>query len=177
MTKDETTNNVYLDSETDVLEHLGSLIPDTPEMRRVGKQEWFRLLLTDAMIEARKRAGLTQKEVATELGATQSWVSKLESANHDHGVESVVSHLDAVGAELLMAVKVGDDLIQVETSEEEVLVNIPACYQDEALEAGMTLREFICSRVEAYRWTDDVSAFDVPEGFAQFKTEAGYEFS
>ena len=133
----------------DALELLDTLVPDTPEMRRVGKREWFRLLLTDAMIEARKRAGRTQKELAGELGVSQSWVSKLESANYDHQVESVVSHLDAVGAELLMAIKVGDELIQVETSEEDVVVNLPACYQTEALEAGMSLREFVCSRLEA----------------------------
>jgi transcriptional regulator with XRE-family HTH domain len=146
---DKIKDNPYLDLETDVGEDLRKLIPDTPEMRRVGKQEWLRLVLTDAMREARKRAGMSQKDVAEALGVSQGWVSRLESANYDHQVESVISHLDAVGAELLMAIRATDDLIQVETHEEDVLVNVPASYQNEALEAGMTLREFVCSRVAA----------------------------
>ena len=106
--------NPYLDLETDVVEHLASLTPNTPDMRRVGKQAWLRLALTDAMIAARKEAGMTQKDVAEALGVSQSWVSKLESANYDHQLESVVSHLDAVGAELMLTVKVGDKAIAVE---------------------------------------------------------------
>ena len=106
--------NPYLDLETDVVEHLASLTPNTPDMRRVGKQAWLRLALTDAMIAARKEAGMTQKDVAEALGVSQSWVSKLESANYDHQIESVVSHLDAVGAELMSTVKVSDKAIAVE---------------------------------------------------------------
>jgi DNA-binding XRE family transcriptional regulator len=105
--------NPYLDFDTDVVEHLASLTPDTPDMRRVGKQAWLRLALTEAMIAARKAAGMTQKDVAEALGVSQSWVSKLESANYDHQLESVVSHLDAVGAELMLTVKVGDKVIPV----------------------------------------------------------------
>ena len=106
--------NPHLDLETDVLEHLESLTPDTPNMRRVGKQEWLRLALTDAMMAARKEAGMTQKDVAEALGVSQSWVSKLESANYDHQLESVASHLDAVGAELVLAVKVAGKVLPVE---------------------------------------------------------------
>jgi transcriptional regulator with XRE-family HTH domain len=139
-------------------------------MRRTGKQELLRLLLTDAMIGARKRAGLTQKAVANELGVSQGWVSKLESANHDHGIESVVSHLDAVGAELLMAVKLGEDLIPVETGAEETLVHVPSRYRAEASRQGMTLHDYICSSVEGYHWSDEV--MHMPKEYAQF--ESGY---
>ena len=111
----------------DVLEHLASIIPDTAEMRRVGKEEWLRLALTDAIREARKRAGLSQKDVAKELGVSQGWVSKLESAHYDHQIESVVSLLDAVGAELVMAIKVENEMIPVqpEKQTDDILVNVP----------------------------------------------------
>lgn len=141
-------NNPYLDLETDVAEHLRSLVSDTAEMRRVGKQEWLRLMLTDAMIAARKKAGMTQKEVAAELEVSQSWVSKLESANYDHQIESVAAHLDAIGAELLMAVRVQDELIPVRTNEERILVELPSWYESEAEKCGMTVQEYVRSSIE-----------------------------
>jgi DNA-binding XRE family transcriptional regulator len=88
------------EGECDALGFFQTLAPDTPETRRIGKQEWARLLLTDEMRSARKRAGLTQEQVAERLGVTQGWVSRLERADHDHTLESVVAYLDAVGADL-----------------------------------------------------------------------------
>jgi len=86
----------------DVLAFLNDIIPDTPETRRAGKKEALRITLTDAMRKARKQAGLTQAQLAERLGegVTQSWVSKLESANYDHQIESVLDYLDALEAEL-----------------------------------------------------------------------------
>ena len=114
MTNKNLIKNPHLDLETDVIEHLESLTPDTPNLRRVGKQEWLRLALTDAMMAARKEAGMTQKDVAEALGVSQSWVSKLESADYDHQLESVASHLDAVGAELVLAIKVAGKVLPIE---------------------------------------------------------------
>ena len=149
MAKDRVSGNPYLGN--DVIKHLADVIPDTPEMRRVGKQEWLRLALTDALREARKRVGMNQKDVAQELGVSQSWVSKLESANHDHQIESVVSLLDALGAELLMAVKVDNDIIPVQPqTQEDVLVSVPYFVKQDAEAAGMTTREFVCASVAGY---------------------------
>ena len=85
---------------SDVLEFLKSVVPDTPETQRIEKQEWARLLLTEEMRSARKQAGLTQEQVAAKLGVTQGWVSRLEHADHDHTLESVIAYLDAVDADL-----------------------------------------------------------------------------
>jgi transcriptional regulator with XRE-family HTH domain len=60
--------------------------------------------LTGAMQTARKQAGLTQQEVSERLDVSQSWVSKLESANCDHQVESVLDYLDALKAELCLSI-------------------------------------------------------------------------
>ncbi|MBP0002375.1 MAG: helix-turn-helix domain-containing protein [Cyanobacteria bacterium SBC] len=86
-------------SEQDVFEFLDSLTPDDRESQLTERQEAFRIALTQAMRDMRKRIGLTQKEVANRLGVTQSWVSKLESANHDHTFESVLAYLSAIGAD------------------------------------------------------------------------------
>jgi DNA-binding XRE family transcriptional regulator len=89
---------------SDTVAFFRDLAPDTPETRRVGKQEWARLLLTEQMRVARKHAGLTQGQVAERLGVTQGWISRLERADHDHTLESVIAYLDAVGADLEFAV-------------------------------------------------------------------------
>jgi transcriptional regulator with XRE-family HTH domain len=90
------SENPYIGS--DALAFLESIIPDTPETRRIEKQERFRFALTQAMRDLRNRVGLTQKELAQRLGIGQSWVSKLESANNDHTFESVLAYLDALDA-------------------------------------------------------------------------------
>lgn len=89
----------------DVSTFLEDAVPDTPETRRAGKKEAVRLALTDAMRQARTEAGLTQSDLAERLGVSQSWVSKLENANYDHQIESVVAYLDALGADLTLAIR------------------------------------------------------------------------
>jgi len=91
------TKNPHIGS--DALAFLDSIIPDTPESRLAERQEIFRIALTQAMRDGRKRAGLTQKQLAEKLGVGQSWVSKLESANNDHTFESVMAYLNALGAD------------------------------------------------------------------------------
>ena len=91
------TKNSHIGS--DALASLKSMIPDTPATRLIQRQEIFRIALTQAMRDARKRAGLTQKQLAEKLGVGQSWVSKLESANNDHTFESVIAYLNALGAD------------------------------------------------------------------------------
>ena len=100
---------------SDVIASLEPTIDDTPEARRAGKKEALRISLTDAMRKARKRAELTQGEVAERLGVSQSWVSKLESANYDHQVESIVAYLDALGADLTLAIHGEDEVLSIDT--------------------------------------------------------------
>lgn len=104
-------NNPHLGS--DVLAFLDAIVPDTPETRHVEQQEFFRLALTQAMREVRKKAGLTQEQVAERLGVGQSWVSKLESVNHDHTFESVIAYLDALGAKLELSFVLGGEEVSV----------------------------------------------------------------
>ena len=98
----------------DVVEFLEETLPETDETRRESKREALRLALTDAMRLVRKREGLTQTDVADRLDVSQSWVSKLESANYDHQIESVVTYLDALGADLVLSIRTGEGTISVD---------------------------------------------------------------
>lgn len=93
----------------DALAFLSRLNEESAEARRARKAEAVRLALTDAMRATRKRANLKQGEVANVLGVSQGWVSKLESANHDHLIESVAKYLDALGADLCLTVRTARD--------------------------------------------------------------------
>lgn len=99
----------------DVVEFLEETLPDTEETRRESKKEALRLALTDAMRRVRKREGLTQTDVADRLDVSQSWVSKLESANYDHQIESIVAYLDALGADLVLSIRTEEGSISVAT--------------------------------------------------------------
>lgn len=92
-------------SDLDVFAELDQLAGDSPEVKKVEAQEWLRLKLTELMIEARKRAGLTQTELAERMGVQQARVSKLENANYDRTVDSVASYLVALESELKLAVE------------------------------------------------------------------------
>ena len=99
--------------ESPVLEFLGNLIKDTPQVQRAARRERLRLELARFMKKAREAAGLTQKDVAKALSVTQAWVSKLESPNYDHKLESVLSYFDAIGGEMNLSVDVGESTFQI----------------------------------------------------------------
>jgi transcriptional regulator with XRE-family HTH domain len=48
----------------------------------------------------RKERGLSQADVARKMGTSQSWVARMESAEVDAGLSSVLRYLQAIGARL-----------------------------------------------------------------------------
>lgn len=122
---------------------LRTKVSDDPEVVLAGKLEYLRLYLTDAMRELRTKAGLTQAQLAQKLGVQQAAVSKLESALKNHELESVLHYLHTLGADLLVAVKQGEELYQVSDSEEALLVEVPREVEASALAQGMSLQEYV----------------------------------
>jgi DNA-binding XRE family transcriptional regulator len=81
---------------SDVFEHTENLTDATDANNLIERQELFCIDLTQQLRHLRRAFGLTQSELAHKMGVTQSWVSKLESANNDHTFESILSYLDAL---------------------------------------------------------------------------------
>ena len=81
---------------SDVFEHIENLTDATDANNLTERQELFRIDFTQQLRHLRRVSGLTQVELAHKMGVTQSWVSKLESANNDHTFESILSYLDAL---------------------------------------------------------------------------------
>lgn len=116
----------------------------------------LRLELALAMQTLRTSAGLTQREVADRLGVNQPAVAKLERVG-DHKFESVVRYLGELGAELMVAVRQGDDLVQVSDDRERLLVALPRDVDDWAAAADMDLEAFVtqalrdaCAKTKRY---------------------------
>ncbi|ACC83532.1 helix-turn-helix domain-containing protein [Nostoc punctiforme] len=134
---------------------LQQKVSDEPEVILAGKLEYLRLYLTDAMREIRNKAGLTQAQLAQKLGVKQAAVSKLESALKEHELESVLHYLHALGANLLIAVKQGDDLYQASDNEGVLLVDVPDVVVQKALAANMSVREYVRVAVEKFSSEDN----------------------
>lgn len=77
----------------------GQLLTD-PEV----KAEYDRLgpifAVVGEMVEARQQAGLTQAEVASRMGTTQSVVARLEAARHMPTFDMVARYAAAIGRKL-----------------------------------------------------------------------------
>ena len=134
---------------------LQQQVSDDPEVILAGKLEYLRLYLTDAMREIRKKSGLTQAQLAEKLGVQQAAVSKLESALKEHELESVLHYLHTLGADLLVAVKQGDDLYQASDNDGALLVDVPAVVAQKALAANMSVREYVLAAIEKFSSQDD----------------------
>ena len=101
------------DRSVDAADHLADVIGDDPEAQLLVSQERLRVRLTDGMRQVRQLAGLTQADLAARMGISQGRVSRLESVDSDRRLDSVVAHLHAVGADLIVVLKLGDAVIQV----------------------------------------------------------------
>ncbi|MBN3893912.1 MAG: helix-turn-helix domain-containing protein [Nostoc sp. NOS(2021)] len=134
---------------------LQQKVSDDSEVILAGKLEYLRLYLTDAMREIRNKAGLTQTQLAEKLGVQQAAVSKLESALKEHELESVLHYLHALGADLLVAVKQGDELYQASDNEGVLLVDVPDVVAQKALAANMSVREYVRVAIEKFSSQND----------------------
>jgi predicted XRE-type DNA-binding protein len=109
----------------DAVDHLERLLGDDPEVATLLAQERLRVRVTDGMQQARQLRGFTQAELAERMGISQGRVSRLESVHYDRRLDSLAAYLHAVGAELLMAIKVGDQLIQVARPASTQVIHAP----------------------------------------------------
>lgn len=134
-----------------------------------GKLVHLRLELALAMQELRAGAGLTQSEVAERLNVRQPAVAKLERAG-DHKLESIMRYLCEFDADLLMAVKQDDTVVQVSADDEHLLVALPREVDDWAAEQDMDLDEFVLQAVRSAHDANQRYHFD-PASYIAFNPE------
>ncbi len=101
----------------DALTFLRDLLGSDPEGATRMAQERLRVRLTDAFRQARFEQGLSQRDMARRLGMSQARVSHIESADRDRRLDTLVAYTEALGADLFLALRVGDRLIEVSRPE------------------------------------------------------------
>jgi len=78
-----------------------------PEFRRVYEEEAAKKELWLQLVEARKLAGLTQRQLAERLGVTQSQVARIEKRGYDaYTLTSLRRYVHALGGDFSLAVQV-----------------------------------------------------------------------
>ena len=112
------------------------------EFEAAARLTHLRLELALAMQTLRASVGLTQRELADRLGVNQPAIAKLERVG-GHKLGSIVRYLGELGAELMVAVRHGDDVVQVSDDRDRLLVALPRDADDWAAEAGMDLEAFV----------------------------------
>ena len=95
--------------QKDILAELIELIRDNPISVREYKVDHLRIEVAMALKKVRQRAGKTQKQIAKILGVNQTWISKMESCNNDHPIESIAKYAIAIGADISLNMIFKDD--------------------------------------------------------------------
>jgi ribosome-binding protein aMBF1 (putative translation factor) len=67
----------------DVLKILVTMTADDPEMQAMLKESSLNAEIAQMIYDARTRAGLTQKQLADQIGTQQSVISRLEDADYE----------------------------------------------------------------------------------------------
>jgi transcriptional regulator with XRE-family HTH domain len=97
----------------DIADWLERFVPDTSEMRAIATEEAAKYQLAVALSEARKKAGLTQTQLAEKMGVPQSLISRWEHINHNHTLETLLKLCEATDAKLVIGLEVADHFLPV----------------------------------------------------------------
>lgn len=129
---------------------LDGIVKESPAAVAAERQESLKICLAEALRGARNAAGMPQAMLSEASGLKQSVVSRLERADHNPTLESIARYLDAIGADLVLSVLVGDRGFHA-TEAAQRSVTLPPTVVDAAAERGLTLSEYVLSCVEAAR--------------------------
>lgn len=97
-----------------------NLTPDNPKVRLAEALEHLSIMLSAEMKELRiEKRGLTQQDVADQLGVDQSWISKVESSTYNSRIENILKYLKALEADFVVGILDGDEFLPVSEAAEE----------------------------------------------------------
>jgi DNA-binding XRE family transcriptional regulator len=87
------------DEKRELLEAHGWKVGDTQDFLSLTEQEYIdiKIALSEKVREARKRRQLTQKEIATLIGSSQSRIAKIEAGDPSVSMDLQVKLLLALG--------------------------------------------------------------------------------
>jgi ribosome-binding protein aMBF1 (putative translation factor) len=68
---------------SDALKIIKKMIKDDPQMQEMVEEASLNARVAQIIYEARKQAGLTQRQLADAVGSTQSVIARLEDADYE----------------------------------------------------------------------------------------------
>nr|WP_314461714.1 helix-turn-helix transcriptional regulator [uncultured Clostridium sp.] len=99
----QNVTNVILNEEA---QELKEICTENPEVMKSVSEFDKEFELRLKLIEARKKAGLTQKEVEERSGLAQQAISRIETDNNiSPSIKSLIKYVDAIGYELTLSPK------------------------------------------------------------------------
>lgn len=82
-----------------------------PEYRKIYEEEAAKSELWLQLVEARREAGLTQKQMAERLGVSQAQVARIEKEGYDaYTLNTLRRYVKALGEGFTLEVKIGTPL-------------------------------------------------------------------
>lgn len=99
----QNVTDVILNEEA---QELKEICTENPEVMKAVSEFDKEFELRLKLIEARKKAGLTQKEVEERSGLAQQAISRIETDNNiSPSIKSLIKYVDAIGYELSLSPK------------------------------------------------------------------------
>lgn len=139
------------------MDWLDDVVDADPEARLAAREEEVQLHLARALRLARESVGMTQATVAEASGLRQSMVSRLEKADHNPTLQTVLKYLNAVGAELVVSLLVGDGAFPA-TEAADRSVTVPCHVARQAASSGLTLREHVLTCIAKQETRSEMAA-------------------
>ncbi len=149
-------NSKIAHNDTAFMDWLGDLVGESPEAMSAYREEMLEIRLADALKAARSAAGMPQAMVSEASGLKQSVVSRLEKPDHNATLQSIIRYLDALGADLVLTVVLGNRSFPA-TDLAERTVTFPAEVAASADAQGLTLKEYVLSCLAAGRSIENVT--------------------
>ena len=89
---------------TEFMEWMDAKLAADPELARAVEERLAEMRIEQELVALREREGLSQKELATRIGASQPYVAKLESGKVKNlGLKTLAKYAAATGTRLTVS--------------------------------------------------------------------------
>ncbi len=87
--------------KTDFMKWMDAQLAEDPDLARAVDERLAEMRVEQDLVALRERKGLSQKELAARIGATQPYVAKLESGRVQNlGLKTLVKYATALGSQV-----------------------------------------------------------------------------
>lgn len=87
--------------KTDFMKWMDAQLAEDPDLARAVEERLAEMRIEQGLVALREKKGLSQKELAARIGASQPYVAKLESGRVQNlGLKTLVKYATALGSQV-----------------------------------------------------------------------------